>query len=443
LEQGNFELARWLCAEDQGLEPTKQSRDICQASVGDTVIGCVVVPCSHVASCLLLQDLHNKRLVDLRLPDYQVLLEACEENDVATVAKAVSGGTAPHHVYADGKTPLMGACSFGCAAVVDYLVDLTPGTYRGPSMQTSVKYQAKDGTSALLLAAYRGLVGIVESLLKFAANVDPSLEVLREILDARLPNGSNALIAAAQAKQTGVVEVLLAYGANANAVKPDGIGTLYTAAGAGNVDIIRLLLSPPASRIVTHPADRDAYGQPRGADVNLLTARGSSALHVAAQCSHVETVEFLLQSKADLNVRSVSGSTPLALAVFHCDPRLVELLLRQPGIELDHHHSQGNTEAMMAAWCGDVDILTMLLDAGASSTITNDEGNSVESILRNSHSLTLAEARDKAHKLREAAAEGNGGDTSYSDFTEAAREAFSMCDTSGDGLISADELVSV
>ncbi len=57
----------------------------------------------------------------------------------------------------------------------------------------------------------------------------------------------------------------------------------------------------------------------------------------------------------------------------------------------------------MAAFCGDVDILTMLLDAGASPTATNDDGSSVQSILLSNHNLTVAEAQEKARKLRLAA----------------------------------------
>lgn len=369
-----------------------------------------------------------------------------------TVRACVRGGARPHYLDPrDGKTPLMAACSFGCEAVVDALLALEPTQHRGPPMEVSVSHQARDGTTALLLAAYRGLTGIVQALLEFAVKHDQGKhewQLLQKVLSTRLPNGSDALMAAIQAKQLAVVEMLLAYGADANATKPGGISPVYTAAGAGQVDMLKLLLSPPSSR-VAHFADQNtnAFGSSRAADVNALTDRGSSALHVAAQGSHVETVELLLNEGADLNVKSHSGSTPLALAVFHCDPRLVELLLRQPGVVLDNQLSQGNTEAMMAAFCGDVDILTMLLDAGASATTTNVEGNSVESILRVNHNLTVDEAREKALKLR-AAARGGEGDSqaardggAYSDFDEAGREAFGMCDTSGDGLITVDELV--
>ena len=76
--------------------------------------------------------------------------------------------------------------------------------------------------------------------------------------------------------------------------------------------------------------------------MDMLTKRGSSSVHVATQGSHVAAVQLLLEARADLNVKSHSGSTPLALAVFHCDPRLVELLLRQPGVTLDNRLSQAS-----------------------------------------------------------------------------------------------------
>lgn len=217
--------------------------------------------------------------------------------------------------------------------------------------------------------------------------------------------------------------MLLSYGVDANGKKPlDGICALYMAAGAGNVDIINLLLNPPSlqPQLLSvmnhlHPKVDDAFSDlvmtdddqaflskaGQKADMNDVTKRGSSALHVAVQRSHVRIVDALLAAKADLNMQSQSGSTPLALAVFHCDPRLVEILLAQRGVQVDIPHSQGNTEAMMAAFCGDVDILTMLVDAGASVNRLNDEGENVESILRSNHNLSLQEAREKAIKLRQ------------------------------------------
>ena len=127
---------------------------------------------------------------------------------------------------------------------------------------------------------------------------------------------------------------------------------------------------------------------------------------------------------ANLNAQSHSGSTPLALAVFHCDPRLVEIILRRPDVVLDQRHAQGNTEAMMAAFCGDVDILTLLLDAGASATVANDVGHTVETILMHNHNLTVDEAREKARRLR---AGGGTSDGFYSDFLEAAHEVGMEC----------------
>ena len=43
------------------------------------------------------------------------------------------------------------------------------------------------------------------------------------------------------------VRILLTYGADANSIKKlDGISALYIAAGAGNVDVIDVLLNPPS-----------------------------------------------------------------------------------------------------------------------------------------------------------------------------------------------------
>ena len=60
-----------------------------------------------------------------------------------------------------------------------------------------------------------------------------------------------------------------------------------------------MLLDPPALRITGNGPRAEGsslnFNSPRYSDVNQLTDRGSSALHVAAQGSHVEVVELLLE----------------------------------------------------------------------------------------------------------------------------------------------------
>lgn len=116
IEQGNFNLARFLCDERQGLIPTQQTNDIC---------------------C----NVHHKKLIDVKLPDRAALIEAAESGDIETIKLALAYGTPPHVISKDDITPLMAACSFDQHAVVSYLLQLDPATHRGEKLAVSIAHQ--------------------------------------------------------------------------------------------------------------------------------------------------------------------------------------------------------------------------------------------------------------------------------------------------------------
>ncbi|KAF2817793.1 ankyrin, partial [Mytilinidion resinicola] len=52
----------------------------------------------------------------------------------------------------------------------------------------------------------------------------------------------------------------------------------------------------------------------RGADVNMSTANGRTALQTAAACNHPEILPFLVKKGADIEQKNSGGSTAIALA---------------------------------------------------------------------------------------------------------------------------------
>ena len=65
----------------------------------------------------------------------------------------------------------------------------------------------------------------------------------------------------------------------------------------------------------------------RGADVNVKTSKGETALSIAAERGNVECVELLLQQNAFVDVENKNRETPLMLACRSGHLEIVRVLL--------------------------------------------------------------------------------------------------------------------
>lgn len=112
---------------------------------------------------------------------------------------------------------------------------------------------------AFVNAAIAGRCDIVKSLL------DGGMDVNAQLLDEQQrPQGPTALHAAANGRHVALLRQLLAAGAHVNAVTGDAVTPLQLAAAQGFAEGAHLLLVA-------------------GADVNMKSAGGNSALHAAAR----------------------------------------------------------------------------------------------------------------------------------------------------------------
>ena len=133
-----------------------------------------------------------------------------------------------------------------------------------------------DGTTALMWAAHRGDLPLVQGLLKAHAKVQLSNAY-----------GANAMLQAAQFGDVRILEALLKAGANVDSPNPDGETALMLVARTGNVPAAQLLLS-------------------HGAQVNAReNFRGQTALIWAAAQSQPQMVQLLIRAHADVNARSL------------------------------------------------------------------------------------------------------------------------------------------
>jgi ankyrin repeat protein len=156
---------------------------------------------------------------------------------------------------------------------------------------------------ALIAAAGRGDLGVVENLIRQGASVS-----------ARDTKGRTALLAATQADQIGVARALIAAGADVNA-KDDIEDSPFLYAGAeGRNTILRMTIAA-------------------GADLTSVNRYGGTALIPAAHHGHAEAVRVLLETAIDKDHVNKLGWTALLEAVILGDggpvhTEIVRLLVR-------------------------------------------------------------------------------------------------------------------
>jgi ankyrin repeat protein len=179
-----------------------------------------------------------------------------------------------------------------------------------------------DTNKALIKAAENGKTGYVRALLKAGADVD-----VKDL------NGNTALIYAALNRSPETVEILLNAGADPNAKNKHGWTALMCASGRRHVGIVQALLAA-------------------GAEVNV---DDGAALIWAVLGGDVKTVRVLVDAGIHVNPKDdLMGITALMIAAGH-----------------DYRR---NPEGRVERWGGNIDIVQILLDAGADIDIKDWQG---------------------------------------------------------------------
>jgi hypothetical protein len=165
------------------------------------------------------------------------------------------------------------------------------------------------------------------------------------------------------------VKALLEQGADINA--PIGCGTYSALDGAidtGNLGMLKFLLAHGAKPQRYELANAAFMGEPQKA---------------------LEFSRALLAAGVDPNATN-RYSTPLTSAAYRGNRDVVALLLAQPGINIDAQDVDGFTALTWAVGHGSLDIVDLLVQAGANPNIKNRFGESA---------TTLAERRGILDRL--------------------------------------------
>lgn len=204
---------------------------------------------------------------------------------------------------------------------------------------------------ALIASASRGQLQMVGLLLDRGAN--PNRIVSGDLTE--IMGGTTPLVAAVQSRNVDMVRLLLQRGANPR----NDIDAFQVVLNFGGVEMAELLLRHGANANMTYPAEMPVYYsveiRPResqqvevpGRDLepdriddtvkrlqcNVSTFWGTSLLHLATSPGSPggegrdRIAELLIEHGAEVNARTLNGSTPLMNAAARSSPRVMRRLL--------------------------------------------------------------------------------------------------------------------
>ena len=227
--------------------------------------------------------------IDLNQADpasnFSPLIAAASENLLGIAVLLVDKGAKVDFANSDGWTALIEAADENSLEVLDYLIE----------QGADVNLQSQGGRTALTMAASEGHPQIIAQLVAAGANVFSI-------------SGHSPLISAAGEGQLDVVRALMALEADANAMDSEGRTALLYAAAEGHLDIVEFLLS-------------------EGADPQMADREGVTPLHAAAGERQANVVTALLAGGADPNHADRNGRTALMYAAAEWSHRCARALL--------------------------------------------------------------------------------------------------------------------
>jgi uncharacterized protein len=329
----------------------------------------------------------QKTNVNATEPDGMTALHwAVRANDLPTVQMLIRAGANVNAPSRYGMTPIIFAAENGDPNVVAALLKA------GANPNSALP----EGQTALMTAARTGNVDSIKLLVETGARIDAKEQW----------QGQSALMWAASQNNAGAVKALIDAGADKNErskllsfpeFKWETSGMVVTVLPRGGWTPLMYAARDGARDSVATLADAKA-------DLNATDPDGTTALMYAITNAHFDTAAVLIDKGADPNVADSTGTTALYSAVdMHTmgpmlsrpSPKLVDKLdaadivrlllakganvnarLKRPII--GRHHTptgdaslgEGTTPLARAAKSNDLQLMRMLLDAGADRKLT-------------------------------------------------------------------------
>jgi ankyrin repeat protein len=288
--------------------------------------------------------------LDLKARDNRTaLIEAARRKDSRAALDLVAAGADVNLADRDGWTALMYAAKDGPLASAREIIR--------SRKQSSLDAMARDGSSALSIAAERGRTALVGLL------IEPGVGVRKPEI------GGRALQLAAEKDHADVVLVLMEAHAPLGFATWEGEPPLHAAAARGQQVVVEVLLEG-------------------GVEPDLVDRDGQTALIRAAASGHAEVVTSLLRLGASPDLPDRDDWTPLAHAAAHLSTGTVSTIrdLVQAGASVDRRVGKdGKTALMIAAEKGNDLALGGLIRSGATLDLKSGGKTALDRALAEGH----------------------------------------------------------
>jgi len=248
----------------------------------------------------------------------------------------------------------------------------------------------KTAAEALVAASKKGDVEKVRKLLE--SGVNPDCE--------SLDGGWTPLCAACHRGHSKTAALLLAHGANPNRRDQKGSRAtpLWWAVSSGNDALVRTLLKEGADpekgnmndltplsvavttgrlNVIQALIEHGAATGGKGADVNASDSAGVSVLMRAAMKDDPFVMKLLIDNGANITQKNIHGATALDCAVEKGRDKAVRFLLgnkKRAAALLNETDNSGNTALVRAVLKRNLNMVSLLLGAGADPNIKNNKG---------------------------------------------------------------------
>jgi len=309
------------------------------------------------------------------MPKPLVIIPLCRKGDRASIEKQLQAGATVDETDAEGNTPLHVAVEAPKNEIATVQCLLEAGANANATNYI--------GACPLHYVCLRksNQRGVANILLEQGANIN-----------AQTVAGKTALHFAAENQLAELTEVLCLFGADPNILDSEGCQPLHLALSKeGGRDTVR-------RQIVEHLVRYQSR-------VDCPNSQTMTPMHLAARTGSTRCVQFLLATEADVQVLTAKHQSCLHLACLGGHAEVTQLLLQVHPGSVDLVDLDGNTSLHICAKVGNLDCATLLLKAEANTLVKNNEKKTAFDIakikgadLNNTHNAELEQVLKDAKK---------------------------------------------